>query len=107
MSDTLEKVRGLVSQGEVRISLHGYDQLSADDIPARDAIGGVANSGAVEDYPQYPKGPCVLALQHDSDGRPIHIVWGIPAGQNGPAVLVTGYRPDPDLWDSSFRRRTK
>ena len=28
----------------------------------------------------------------DAEGRPIHVVWGIPAGKNTPGVLVTSYR---------------
>jgi hypothetical protein len=44
-------------------------------------------------------------LQHDEDGRAIHVVWAIPAGERHPAVLVTAYRPDPELWDSEFRKR--
>ncbi len=31
--------------------------------------------------------------------------WGIPGGDVEPAVLVTAYRPDPMLWESSFLRR--
>lgn len=105
MSETLERIRQLVSEGEALVSDHGYDELAADDIFAEDAISGVATGLMVEDYPQAPKGPSVLVLERDRQGRPIHVVWGIPRGQRGPAVLVTAYRPDPRRWSADFTRR--
>ena len=105
MSKTLEQVRQLVAEGSVRISDHGYDELAADGILAGEVLAGVERAQLVEDYPQYGKGPCALVLQADSQSRPIHAVWGILKGRNGPAVLVTAYRPDPNLWENGFLRR--
>jgi hypothetical protein len=46
-----------------------------------------------------------LVLQQDSNGQPVHVVWGIPLGQASPAVVVTAYRPDPAQWDETWQKR--
>ena len=105
MEDTFTAIKELVAIGKVRISDHGYDELAADNLTVRDILAGLANGQVVEDYPDYPKGPCVLLLQYDGQGRPVHVVWGIPAGYVEPAVVVTAYRPDPRRWTDDFKRR--
>lgn len=107
MSETLRYIQELIARGDVRVSDHGYDELDDDGILAADALDSVASAVLVEDYPDAARGPSVLTLQYDASGRPIHVVWGLPAGVRRPAVLVTAYRPDPALWDSEFKRRRK
>jgi hypothetical protein len=63
LSETLERVRALVTRGEVRVSLHGYEELAADNIGVKDIVEGLAPAAVVEDYPAYAKGPCVLVLE--------------------------------------------
>ena len=105
MSKTLEQVLSLVVRGDVRVSLHGYEELAADGILMRDVIDGLNAAVVVEDYPDYPKGPCVLVLEHDGANQPIHVVWGIPVGRHSPAVVVTAYRPDPTKWDETWQKK--
>ena len=105
MSETFDRICELIAAGNVRISDHGYDELAADGLLAGEVLAGVASSQLVEDYPEYPKGPCVLVLQTDSQDQPIHALWGIPAGETEPAVLITAYRPDAKLWENGFLRR--
>lgn len=107
MSEFLEKVRTLIHAGDVRISEHGYDELAEDGLTAREVLGGIEDAVVVEEYPDYPKGPCVLLLQKDRSGAPIHVVWGVPKRHDRPVVLVTAYRPDPQRWSHSFTRRRK
>ena len=107
MSETLNHIKRLVAIRDIRISEHGYDELANDKLAAKEIVAGVDDAILVEDYPQYPKGPCVLVLQHDRRGNPVHVVWGVPKGRDHPAVLVTAYRPDPHRWNETFTERKK
>jgi len=105
MSDVLARIQALARDGEIRISEHGYDELVEDGLSAREVIGGVGEAILVEDYPNYHKGSCVLVLQQDLAGLPIHVVWGIPKGHATPGVLITAYRPAPERWTDDWMRR--
>ena len=107
MSKTLENIKALICKSEVRITDHGYDELSSDNLLAREVVEGASEAVIVEDYPDYPKGSCVLVLQKDREQQPIHVVWGIPKGHSSPAVLITAYRPDPEIWEDDYLRRRK
>lgn len=106
----LKRLQKLITDGAVRISEHGYDELYEDGLTVRELLNGILDEETVkiiEEYPNYPKGPCILLLQEDQKGRPVHVVWGIPKGYEKPAVLVTAYRPDPEQWNESFERRQR
>ena len=105
MSNTLALLKHLVASGDVRISEHGYEELANDGLMAREVVSGIDSAILVEDYPDFPKGASVLVLQTDTNGQPVHVVWGIPKGHARPAVLVTAYRPDPARWNTEFKRR--
>ncbi len=71
----------------------------------RGALKSIDDAVVLEDYPEFGKGPCILLLQTDIDGAPIHTVWGVPKDKERPAVLITAYRPDPEKWSDDFKRR--
>ncbi len=55
MSQTFEKIIGLIERSEVIISNHGYDELAEDGLLVKEIIASVNNGKVVEDYPEYQK----------------------------------------------------
>ena len=107
MSELHVKLYKLIDTGEILISEHGYMELAEDRLSVKELIDGFEEAIVVEEYVDYPKGPCILLLQKDASGNPVHAVWGIPKNKEKPAVLITAYKPDPLRWDETFMRRLK
>lgn len=95
----------LVVAGDYKISDHALDALLDDDLERVDIADSVKESEALENYPDFGKGPAILLHQFATDGRVVHCVWGIPMGAKKPAVLITAYIPDPSRWDSTLKVR--
>jgi hypothetical protein len=104
LSETLDKVRLHVKAGRVRVSQHGMHELSDDGISLAAVIAGVEKASVVEDYPDHPRGACVLCLQLDEAGA-IHVLWGLAARTPEVATIITGYRPDLDRWMDDLMTR--
>ena len=68
MTGIFEQILDLFRRNEIVVSNHGYEELSEDDIGLRDLLAGVEQGVVIENYPDYPKGPCALVLKQDSNG---------------------------------------
>jgi hypothetical protein len=105
LSATLDTIRLRVKAGCVRVSNHGVQELSDDGISLPSVIAGVEMALVVEDYPDHPRGACVLCLQRDEADQPIHVLWGLAARTPEVATIITGYRPDPNRWMDDLMTR--
>ena len=65
-SGTLEHILALGKRLDVQISVHGYEELAADEIRVRDVVEGLAKAVLIEDYPDYPRGPCCSVMARGS-----------------------------------------
>ena len=63
----MELLKDLLTKGEMLISDHGYDELADDNLSVRIRVSGLNDAELLEDYPDFPKGPCVLVLQQDEN----------------------------------------
>lgn len=73
MSETFKKIIELIEKGEVIISNHGYDELAEEGLMVKEIIASVMDGKVVEDYPEYPKGPCTLYCKEIA--REILYMW--------------------------------
>jgi hypothetical protein len=72
------RILDLVARGDIRVSEHGYDRLAEDEINLREVVQGVREGQLIEEYPDYAKGPCILVLQRDRQGKAIHVFGEFP-----------------------------
>ena len=92
---------------DLLVTSHAADELTDDRIDLDELLGSMATARVVESDRDDPRGPNVLLLHETGTGRLLHAVWGIPAGEPGPAVLITAYEPDPTRWDPGFVHRRR
>jgi hypothetical protein len=105
MGTLFARIRSLAEGGNVRVSAHGFEELANDDIFLVEILDGLDAAAAVEEYPDYHKGPCILVRQTLDDGSAVHVLWGVAKNSSDMATLITAYRPDPDRWSEDFLRR--
>ena len=88
---------------EVRYSRHAFERMFQRGIPPEAVEAMIKSSEIIASYPDDRPYPSYLILGQHWDS-PLHAVMALDA-QSGICQVVTVYRPDPDLWDDSFKTR--
>ncbi len=104
MPSLLEQVQALVAVGRWDTSGHGSlrgDQRGLDDA---DLIHDIAAAATVELYDETGQRPAVLLLQHERNGTPIHVIWGLHS-ITGDALVITANYPGLDRWEPDLVTR--
>ena len=106
-SYNIQRVTRAFASGEYRITVHAEAEREADMISVdelEEALGS-ERLEQLEDYPDDARGASGLFLGFTEEGEPIHAVVGLSSPEV--VVVITVYRPDPELWYYWRRRVTR
>ncbi len=93
-----------IQADRVRITDHADEEAEADQLTFDEIYFSVLHGEIIEDYPTDKPYPSCLIYGQTFSGDPVHSVWAYNE-QNGWAVLITVYRPDPSRWINWRERR--
>ena len=93
-----------IQSDRVRVTDHADEEAAADKMTFAEVAYSVFHGEIIEDYPSDRPFPSCLVLGRTLSGVAVHSVWAYNI-QNGWAVLITVYRPDPQRWIDWRERR--
>ncbi len=83
--------------------VHAIQRMFQRGVTVDDVREVLATGETIENYPDDTPYPSRLVLGQ-VESRPLHVVFAENKAMRE-IIVVTVYEPDPDLWDSDFRRR--
>lgn len=87
----------------VLFSRHAVERMFARDLHKDDVLQVIRTGDVIAEYPDdspYPS--CLLLGFVHSD--PVHVVLATDS-QTDTGIVVTAYRPEPEVWNDDFRTR--
>jgi hypothetical protein len=102
----LEDVIDAIRHNRIRIADHADEEAQADGLSFDEIFISTFQGEVIEEYPDDKPYPSCLVYGQTFKGEPVHSVWAYN-DQNGWAVLITVYRPDPQRWIVWRKRRPR
>ncbi len=93
-----------ISTNRIRITDHADEEAISDDLELSEVLTSISRGEMIEEYPTDGPYPSCLIHSRTPDGSHAHSVRGYNE-RNRWAVLITVYRPDPEVWINWRRRR--
>ncbi len=81
----------------VRITNHADEEAENDDLTFEEIYYSVLHGEIIENYPEDEPYPSCLILGRTFASVPVHSVWAYNNVSKW-AVMITVYRPDPNMW---------
>lgn len=90
--------------GAILVTSHARREAEDDNLLLDQICFSVKNGEVIENYPDDKPFPSCLINGFNQEGEPIHTVWAYNE-QKRLTILITVYRPDPNLWINWRYRR--
>ena len=98
----IEKIRTLVSRGNIVWRDHAMRRLRERKITRDDVRSAIYNGEIVEERPEGYPTPSCLILGSNISGRYLHVVCGL---MDEFVYIISAYYPDPERWEFDFTTR--
>jgi len=95
-----------ITEKKIKISDHADEEAETDELKFDEVYYSVLQGEIIESYPEDKPYPSCLIFGRSFIGDPIHSVWGYNEETKW-VVIITVYRPDPELWIDFRKRREK
>jgi Domain of unknown function (DUF4258) len=102
----IEAIIQAIRSNQVRITDHADEEAQADRLSFEEIYLSVFQGEIIEEYVTDKPFPSCLIYGPTFGGDPVHSVWAYNQ-ENGWAVLITAYRPDPNRWMNWRTRRSR
>lgn len=102
----IQDIKKAIERNRVNITKHARDEAKNDSLILDEILLSTCNGEIVEDYPDDKPFQSCLIFGKSSYDDPIHSVWAYDSSTKI-AVLITVYRPDPNLWINMKERKKK
>jgi hypothetical protein len=95
-----------IQAGRIRVTDHADEEAEADKLLFDEIYFSVFHGEIIENYPEDKPYPSCLIYGQTFSADPVHTVWAYNE-QTRWAILITVYRPDPNLWINWRERRKR
>ena len=106
MSDWILKIRTCFETGNLLYSQHARREMMGEEfgrIFEQEVFEAVLNGEVIAEYPNDRPYESRLIFGLTGEGRPLHVLCAFMP-EDGQAIVITVYHPDPERW-ADWRRR--
>jgi len=102
----IDDIVAAIDEDSILITSHARREAEDDSLLLDEICFSVKNGEIIEDYSDDKPFPSCLINGFNQEDEPIHTVWAYNE-QKQLAILITVYRPDPNLWLNWQQRRKR